>query len=81
MIPMCHTSNWSQNKSVWVAQYQSHLSVNYLKVINQTGEWLTILPRIQDILGSNIGPETDYPNRIFVLFLSASGKYRDSALS
>jgi hypothetical protein len=35
-------------------------------------EWLTLLLRIQDISRSNLGPDTGYPERVFVAFLSLS---------
>jgi hypothetical protein len=34
-------------------------------------EWLTFLLRIREVLGSNLGPETGYPER-FVVFLYPS---------
>jgi hypothetical protein len=29
---------------------------------NVVVEWLTLLPRIREILGSYLGPETEYPD-------------------
>jgi hypothetical protein len=42
-------------------------------------EWLTLLLRVQEVPGSNIGPETGCPE-FFLSFLSLPGKCRDSAL-
>jgi hypothetical protein len=33
-------------------------------------EWLALLLRIREVPGSNLGPETGYPDRFFVVFLS-----------
>jgi hypothetical protein len=35
-------------------------------------KWLVLLLYIQEALGSNISPETNYPDRLFVAFLSPS---------
>jgi hypothetical protein len=39
---------------------------------NVVVEWLTLLFRIPKALGSNLAPETGYPDRHFVVFLSHS---------
>jgi hypothetical protein len=41
----------------------------YLKKPKVLAEWLTLLLRIREIPGSNIGPEIGYPD-VFVVFLS-----------
>jgi hypothetical protein len=35
-------------------------------------EWLTLLFRIREVPGSILGPETGYPDRFFLVFLSPS---------
>jgi hypothetical protein len=36
-------------------------------------EWLILFPRIRKVPGSNLSPETDYPDgRFFMVFLSSS---------
>jgi hypothetical protein len=35
-------------------------------------EWLIIPLRIRDVSGSNLGPETGYPGKFFMAFLSPS---------
>lgn len=40
-------------------------------------EWLARLPRMQEVMGSNFGPETCYPGQGFFWFYSVPpGKYR-----
>jgi hypothetical protein len=39
---------------------------------NVVVECLTFVFLIRDVPGSNIGPETGYPDRVFVVFLSPS---------
>jgi hypothetical protein len=41
---------------------------------NVVVEWLTLLLRIREVPGSNLGPDTGYPDRVFVIFLSLEGK-------
>jgi hypothetical protein len=36
---------------------------------NIQSEWLAFLLRIREVPGSNLGPETGYPDRLFVVFL------------
>jgi hypothetical protein len=38
-------------------------------------EWSTLLLHIEDVPGSNLGPETGHPDRPFVIFLSLPGKF------
>jgi hypothetical protein len=47
---------------------------------NVVMEWLTPLICIRDIPGSNHGPETGYPDRVFVVFLEPSRQMRHSTL-
>jgi hypothetical protein len=45
-------------------------------------EWLALLLRIREVPGSNLGPETDYPDWGFSWFSSVfPGKCRDSTLN
>jgi hypothetical protein len=39
---------------------------------NIVAGWLALLLYIQEISGSNLNPETGYPDRFFVVFLSPS---------
>jgi hypothetical protein len=36
------------------------------------GQWLALLLRIREVSGSNLGPETGYPDMFFEVFLSTS---------
>jgi hypothetical protein len=51
---------------------------------NVTVEWWALLLRIREISGSNLGPETSYPDRFFVVFLRHSRQmpfqYRANAM-
>jgi hypothetical protein len=42
------------------------------KVSNIMVEWLTLLLRIQEVLDSNLGLKTSYPERFFMALLSPS---------
>jgi hypothetical protein len=44
-------------------------------------EWLTLLFHIQEVPGSNLVPETDYSEGIFVFFSVPPGRCRDSTLN
>jgi hypothetical protein len=45
-------------------------------------KWLTLLLRIREAPGSNLGPETDYPYcGFFVVFSVPPDECRDSALN
>jgi hypothetical protein len=39
---------------------------------NVVVEWITLMLRIREVPGSNLGPETGYLHRLFVVFLSPS---------
>jgi hypothetical protein len=41
---------------------------------NVMDELLTLLLHILEVLGSNLSPETGYPDRFFVVFLSPFGQ-------
>jgi hypothetical protein len=51
-----------------------------MKNWNVVAEWLTLLLRFREVPGPNLGPETGYTDRIFVVFSLPPDKYRDSAL-
>jgi hypothetical protein len=39
---------------------------------NVVVEWLALRISIQEVSGSNLRPETGYPDRFFVIFISSS---------
>jgi hypothetical protein len=52
------------------------------KLPNIMVEQLTLLLHIQEVLGSNHGPETDYPDRFFLWFSSVPpGKCQDNVFN
>jgi hypothetical protein len=73
----------------WIIRF-SFISVNFIihrqlswrNIIlpKYSVEWLTLLIRIREVTGSNLGPEIDYPDRFFVISSVPPGKCRDSAL-
>jgi hypothetical protein len=48
-------------------------------LLNVSAGWVELLPVILEVLGSNLGQETGYNNRVFFTdFLVPPGKYGDS---
>jgi hypothetical protein len=45
---------------------------NYKVIRNVVIEWVTTLLLIREVPGSNLGPATGFPDRVFVLLLSPS---------
>jgi hypothetical protein len=43
-------------------------------------KWFTLLSLIWEVPGSNINPETCYPDRFYVVFSVPAGKYRHNTL-
>jgi hypothetical protein len=41
----------------------------FIDILNIMAEWLTLLLHIYEVQGSNLGPETRYPE-VFMIFLS-----------
>jgi hypothetical protein len=51
--------------SIFIASHHHNTSFSYLhwfKKINVMVEWLTFLLRTREIPGSNLGPETSFPD-------------------
>jgi hypothetical protein len=46
----------------YVGGFQSHAKHFHKDLLNIVVEWLTLLLCIQEVLGSNLGPETSYPD-------------------
>jgi hypothetical protein len=61
--------------------FQSCAENFHKDLLNIVVEWLTLLLCIQEVLGSNLGPETGYPDCGFSWFSSVlTGKLWDSTL-
>jgi hypothetical protein len=76
MCQYCSNYNFGQYKAMQNNMATFHLIAAMPNVMT---EWLTLLSCIWEVLGSNLGPETCYPDRFFLwFFISPPGKYWDN---
>jgi hypothetical protein len=45
-----------------MSAYLMHCKYKYSKLLNVVVEWLSLLLLIREVSGSNLGPETGYPD-------------------
>jgi hypothetical protein len=71
----------NKGRCVSICRPMLYLSIIFFYRINQPNlmiKRLTILVRIRDVPGLNLGSETGYPGWGFVVILSSSSEFRDS---
>jgi hypothetical protein len=69
--PKAHVSGEGYHMSITTSIPVNKMAVR-LEGPNITTEWLVLLLRIWEVLGSHLAPGTGYPDWIFLVFLSPS---------